>query len=320
MDTKYLEDKWQTINYSSMSDFEFIRIDTVCIPELNIGLNSELNRCLILELPEINNVDFQPKIKQNLTIDFFKDTNYIVIQLTDNNFHDLFNDLIISLYQRIKLMTDVDEYSKELILTFYKWSEFFEDKISDRLSENQIKGLFGELIVLRSLVFDTSSSKVNDVLNSWKGPYDLGHDFVLDQKDIEVKTKINSKTDIGISSEYQLENDFAKELELLVISVENDFVEGFSIKDLIFEIKNQVIEMLGDSSIILKAISQKGLSLKNIHQYDNYRFKPISQVIYKCSGFFPKLIRSNIPLEISNVKYKVKLNTLDEFIISKKDF
>ena len=316
-----LEKMWDRLVYNGSSEFIFTRMDSVCIPELNLGLNSSLDRCLLLELPKDHSVDFQTTVRQNLTLTFFKDTDYIVLQLTDGTYYDLFNDLIISLYQKIYDLSNVAEYSKVFIQTFHKWSEFFEDEKTDRLTREIIKGLFGELLVLKSLVNSSSSSKINDALNSWKGPYDQGHDFVLDDKIIEVKTKDISKVEIGISSEYQLEKELDEKLELLVVSVESEPVNGISIKDLIHEIKNSIIDKLGDCSILLKAIRQKGLTYKNIPEYDNFKFKPINQIVYDCADDdFPKLVKSNTPEALNNIKYNIKISSLNKFIISEKEF
>ena len=171
------------------------------------------------------------------------------------------------------------------------------------------------------MVDQANFSTINDILNSWKGPYDKGHDFEMNTVDIEVKTKDISQHEVNISSEFQLESNFDKNLELCVISVERNLHFGFSLKDLIFEIKKLITDFLGDSSILLKAISQKGLSLKNLEQYDIYRFKPVNVISYNClNDNFPKLIKSNIPKEINSISYNIRLSTLNEFIIDKKDF
>jgi hypothetical protein len=322
IDTKYIEQIWKNLVYSGSSEFEFTRVDNgVAIPEVNIGFNSKHNRCLLLELPKVHKVDFQTSNKQNLTLSFFSDTGYIVLELTDNSYTDLFNDLIISIYQRIYQISDVDEYSKIFIHMFYKWSEFFDDKKSEKLSIDIIKGLYGELFVLKSLLKETNSSHVNDVLDSWKGPYDEGYDFVLDQKNIEVKTKELSKISVQISSEYQLEAENNKKLELLVLSVETNPVKGQSLRLLLSDIKEIIIDKLGDFSIVLTALSQKNISAQNIFQYDNYRFLPIEQIIYNCDDSnFPKLTKSNIPIAIVNLKYTLHLNYLTEFILSIEKF
>ncbi|MCU7835599.1 MAG: PD-(D/E)XK motif protein [gamma proteobacterium symbiont of Taylorina sp.] len=316
-----LDNIWKTFIYSGGSEFEFLRLDSgISIPEINIGLNSKHNRCLLLELPKNHNVDFQTTIKQNLTLSFFYDTDYIVLELTESVYCDLFNDLIISIYQKIYLMSDVDEYSKIFIRMFYKWSEFFIEEKTDKLSQGMIKGLFGELFVLKNLILETNSSHLNDVLNSWKGPFDEGQDFILNKKNIEVKCKNLSTLNIKISSEYQLESEDGKVLELLVLSLENNPIDGQPLSLLLAEVKELVINKLGDYSIILEALSQKNITQHNIFQYDNFRFQVLEQIIYNCNEDFPKLLNSNTPKEINNIKYTLGLSHLNEFILSIKKF
>jgi hypothetical protein len=223
------------------------------------------------------------------------------------------------MYNRIKDLLDVDNYSKEFIQTFYKWSEFFNDKNSLLLSSEIIKGLFGELFLLQSYIDNLKLTNINDILNSWTGPFDKRHDFTFDQKDIEVKTKTESKLDITISSEYQLEKNLDKELELIVISViEND---GYTLQFLIKEIKNKIQLKSGDYTLFLKALNMKGIDLKNVSLYDNYLFKPISQIAYNCTSLsFPKIVKSNISKEISKVKYDLRISALNSFITSKLYF
>lgn len=313
---------WAGLTYTGKSEFEYTRIDNGdSIPEISLGFNSKQNRCLLLELPKIHNVDFQTSVKQNLTMSFFSDTGYIVLELTDSSYTDLFNDLVISIYQRIYQLTDVDEYSKIFIQMFYKWSEFFDDRKSEKLSQDIIKGLFGELFVLKTLIEDSTSSHLNDLLDSWKGPYDKGHDFELDQKNIEVKTKEMSKLSVKISSEYQLEPEADKALELLVLSVETNPEKGQSLRLLFADVKDMIINKMGDVSIVLEALSQKSITAQNIYQYDNYRFEVIEEVAYDCNNpEFPKLTKSNTPKAIGNIQYTLYLSYLNEFIISVKKY
>jgi len=317
-----LKKLWLDLEYTGSSEFEFTRIDNgVSIPEINIGFNSKLNRCLLLELPKVHNVDFQKSVKQNLTLSFFKETGYIVLELVDQSFTDLFDDLIISIYQYIYKLSEVDEYSKIFIQMFYKWSEFFDDKKSEKLSQDLIKGIFGELYILNNLIEVTNSSNLNDLLSAWKGPYDKGHDFELDQKNIEVKTKELSKQSVKISSEYQLELEAMKKLELLVLSVESNTIKAQSLSTLLTDTKTKIINKLGDFSIILTALAQKNITTQNIYMYDNYRFEAINEVIYDCTDeVFPKLIKSNTPQAIGSIQYTLHLSYLDEFILSKRNF
>jgi hypothetical protein len=215
-------------------------------------------------------------------------------------------------------MKNEDDYARYFIQTFHRWSLFFEDRMSDKLTEEEVKGLFGELLVLKFFVKNKGADELDRVIHSWVGPYDDGHDFSFDVYDVEVKTKNFSSLDIIISSEYQLETEIGKGLELYVVSIEYDSETGLSIKDIVLEIKDYIVSNLGDTSVFLKALLQKGLTLSNIHLYDNFRFKPMEIVVYNCcNNKFPKLSRSNIPNEILSVKYKLRTSLLDEFVINK---
>lgn len=316
-----LENIWKILIHSGKNEFEFSSFDEGKseVP-IFIGFNSKNNRCLFLELPMNTKVDFTNSVKENLSLYYFEDTKYIVLELTDNSYFDLFNDLILSIYQRIYNLTDIQKAIDTFVKMFYKWSEFFDDINSNKLSEDSIKGLWGEMFVLKNLIENTESKYLNDVLLSWRGPYNKGHDFEFENKSIEVKTKDVIKQNIIISSEYQLEIENGKDLELLVLSVEKDYLNGKSLSEVFNLIKEIISKRLGDLSIVLDALKQKNITAKNLFEYDNFRFKEIDEVVFNCSEKFPCLKKSKLEQSIHSVKYSLNLNYLTEFIKSKKVF
>ena len=321
MEIQELENKWVSLNETTSAVFKSLRIDGLSVPDLFIGVSTEQNRCLILQLPKNYKPDFQSSVKQNLSLELYEKSRWIVLTLLDEQYHDLFNDLILSLYNKIKDILDPNIYVSELLRTYYKWSEFFVEGLGEGLSDNQIKGMLGELIVLKELLKKSSSLTLNDVLNSWKGPYDTGHDFVGEDKDIEVKTKILGASNIKISSEYQLQSEPGKALELNVVNVSNEPLNGISLGDMVLIIREYVIERLGDYTIVLRALAQKGLTLKTLNSYDNLKFQIVNMVVYECDNEdFPKLIRSELPDSINSVVYNLNINQIENFIISQTTF
>ena len=322
MTSTELKQKWSGLSDNTVtSGFRSLRVSHDCICELFIGVSRENKRSLILALPSNKNLDFKGIQKENLSIEYFREKNLLVLQLIDNDYNDLFDDLILSLYHGIKVISDVDEYSKHFIQAFYRWSEFFEDKKSDLLSEDAIRGLIGELLILKFLIAEPNRPEINFILNSWIGPYDKGNDFELEAKNLEVKTKSPSGIDVQISSEFQFEVLPGKGLELIVVSLLSDFTVGINIRELIFEIKKLVQESSGDNSILWKTLNQKNITSKNVSQYDKYKFKPVNSISYNCTAdSFPKLCRSNIPEQISALKYNLRTNLLESFIIEQRDF
>ena len=317
-----LKQKWSGLSENPVTiGFRSLRISADCICELYLAVSKDVKRCLILSLPINKHLDFKGIQKENLSIEYFREKNLIVLQLNDSDFNDLFDDLILSLYHGIKSISQVDEYSNHFIQSFYRWSEFFEDKKSDMLSEEAIKGIMGELLVLKLLITAPDKPEINFLLKAWTGLYDKGNDFELESKNLEVKAKSPSGIDVRISSEFQLEVSPGKGLELFVVSLLSDFTVGIHIGDLIMEIKKLVQESSGDNTILWKALSQKNITAKNVSQYDRYRFKPVNWISYNCADEnFPKLSRSNIPEEIIGLKYMLRTNLLTSFIIEQSDF
>jgi hypothetical protein len=320
MNKEIIENIWNKIIPSGKGEFEYKLLSKDSIPQLNIGFDKKGNRCLILELPLNFDKPFIQFEKENLSLKYFSKERCLCIILNDNYFLDLFDDLILSIFSKICIISNPVEYSELFTRYFLKWSAFFENKKNDGLSRDQVKGLIGELFYMKNLLLK-SNLNVDDVLLSWRGPYDEGHDFVFEFIDYEIKTIERSKNNVRISSEFQLESESGKKLELVVIFVLNDLIKGISLKKLINEIKTIVLDKFGDNSIFINALAQKGLSTGDLEQYEIFRYTIVEEISYdSSSNSFPKLIRSTIPEQINKVNYKIRLNLIEEFIINKKQF
>jgi hypothetical protein len=320
MNKEIIESIWNKIIPSGEGEFEYKLLSKESIPQLNIGFNKKSQRCLILELPFDFDKPFQQFEKENLSLKYFKKEKCLCIILNDDFFKDLFDDLILSIYSKIYNISNTEEYSELFTRHFFKWSAFFENKKTDGLTRDQVKGLIGELFYLKNLLLN-SELIVDDILHSWRGPYDEGHDFVFEFTDYEIKTIESSKNNVRISSEFQLESENGKELLLVVIFVNTDIKNGLSLKSLINDIKTIVLNKLGDNSIFINALAQKGLTIGDLDQYEIYRYTPIEEISYDSNREnFPKLIRSSISEEINKINYNIRLNLIEEFIINKKQF
>ncbi len=320
MNKEIIENIWSKIIPSGEGEFEYKLLSKESIPQLNIGYNKNSQRCLILELPFDFDKPFQQFEKENLSLKYFKKEKCLCIILNDDFFKDLFDDLILSIYSKIYNISNTEEYSELFTRHFFKWSAFFENKKTDGLTRDQVKGLIGELFYLKNLLLN-SELIIDDILLSWRGPYDEGHDFVFEFTDYEIKTIESSKNNVRISSEFQLESEKGKELELVVISVNLVNENGLSLKSLINDIKTIVLDKLGDNSIFINALAQKGLIIGDLQQYEIYHYTPIEEISYDSNREnFPKLIRSSIPEEINKLNYTIRLNLIEEFIIKKKLF
>ena len=317
MNVEELEIKWNKIHLPKRGSYAYNRIDGVCLPDLHIGISEKGNRCLILVLHPKSKIEFIGNKKENLETYFRKKEKHIVLELTDRFYNRFFVDLVVSLYYRIKDISDDSESARSFISLIQYWSEFLRAKKGVMLSPEAVKGMYGELTYLEYLLNDTDLH-VNDILNSWKGPYDDNHDFHFDEKNIEIKTKTIASNEVHISSEYQLEAVKGKKLELVVISLEEVDVNGDNLNSVLNRIRELVLRNNGDISIIIDALNKKNIEFSTVDVYDSYMFRLNSYEFFNCNDSnFPKLTSKSIGKNLRKVSYRLVLKKLDDKLLIK---
>ncbi len=314
MDLSSLNRKWSNLTTPPSSGYESIRIDGVCLPDLFVGINQEVNRCLILEVPSHVDMKFNRLEKENLRAFFHKQENCIILELLDPFYHELFNELIISLYNVLWEIDDQKKSTEIFIYTVNKWSAFLSSKNKKELSESEVRGLMGELVCLETLVDEGDGQIINSLLSGWTGPFDETYDFDLEDQVIEVKAKAYKSMEVQISNEFQLDPIPTKDLILFVVSL-NPSPTGTSLENLIDSIRNKILSKGGDITIFYTALSEKNLTPFSFSIYDKYRFKiPEFTVFDATSNLFPALRRTDLGNTFRRLRYKLNLENCTDFI------
>ena len=102
MDINILLSRWEDIsNFQEKKGFKALRITYNSVPDLFIAIDKDGFRYLLLYLAPDVDVRVKATDKDKLKLEYLKDTNIISIKLNDLDFKDLFNDLIVSLYNKI---------------------------------------------------------------------------------------------------------------------------------------------------------------------------------------------------------------------------
>jgi len=315
-----IEHRWNSIIFSGLKQYTLLRISSDCVPELYLAIDRNGNRFLILEVPKGLNIKCSDVELQNLSIQWHGETRLIIIGLLNKQFIDLYNDLTLSLYNHIKGINNPETYTTGFIHTFNKWRNFFNDNDNNELSEAELKGIFGELIILNWYLENKDDIETDAILDAWQGPYNSSQDFIFSDFNLEVKTKNEEEPNVRISNEFQLEPEIGKKLEIAIVNVRK-INEGTSLEGLITSIKNKIIEAGGDLSIFFKALLKAGVAGKNVDKYINYKWLAQNVSFYNCNDdLFPKIISSGIATGVSRVKYNLNVSVLAPFLIKKIEF
>jgi len=310
-----LQKKWESIKRSRIDgQYKIIRLTSNTQIRLFVAINEIDDRALMIYSDDIGSIDRSPITKENISLDIKDDA--VVLTLTNSVYQDVFDDLILSIDFTLLSEDRSDNHLSLFITKYVEWSTFFRNGSSQRLSFEQLIGLYGELTVLKQTLLSGGQFIHNDTISSWRGPFGDVHDFVFEEYDMEVKTKLCKTSSINISSKYQLEADGARELKLSIVNLLSDDSKGHALHSLILSIRDILDSGNSDLNILHKALLMFDMTLESSVEYDNYRFTLDSINVYNTMlEGFPKLVTANMAVGISSVRYKLDTKALKPFII-----
>lgn len=234
----------------------------------------------------------------------------LVITLEKYADQDLFNSLCHTLIQSLEKVTDSAAGLSVALNQIKRWKSFLAGRNSRLLTPEEIRGLYGELLFLQSMLEKGFAD--NDAAGSWHGPENCHQDFIFSNTSVEVKTLSGKERNtVHISSEDQLEglcdNLFLKVYRLIEKS---DSEEALSLNDLVRKIED-TIKNPAASQDFLKKLAEAGYI--ELQEYDKPQLRVVEENTYRVSREFPRLIRSEIPEGIIRVGFEIKLEKIEKF-------
>lgn len=204
------------------------------------------------------------------------------------------------------------ESDKSLSLTrvlkrYSAWLKLLQHKNNALLSMTAQKGLIGELLYLKDLI--ERGMPPTEAVTGWVGPDGADQDFVYADGWHEIKTTTTASTEVIISSAEQLGGEETGELVVIRIDKCAPAQTGaFTLYKLVHEILRILNIYAGLADSFMLKLNCAGYI--DMPDYDQQTFVFSSKNKYSVDDKFPKLIRSNIPTEITNLNYALSLPSL----------
>lgn len=234
----------------------------------------------------------------------------LVLTLARHIDSDLFLGLCETLIASLKDVTDPATALAVTLAHLKRWKAFLAGRNARLLSPEEVRGLFGELHVLRTLYQDTLTQAA--AVDAWCGPDDSHQDFIFGNRAIEVKSLSGrERSTVRISSEDQLES-LVDELFLLTqrLSDMPNAQHALSLNGIIALIERE----LTDAEAIEQFTDKlAGMGYAPLSDYDSPHFVVGGLQGYRVTDKFPRLIRSALPSGIAKVSYNVMLEAIAPF-------
>ena len=192
-----------------------------------------------------------------------------------------------------------------------RWRRLLETGTS-ALSITELRGLLGELIVLRHCLDVWAPA---EVVEGWVGPLEAPQDFVLPSLWIEAKATYPSASVIRISSVDQLDVAGRMVLAVATLTTLPSEVEGFSLASLVDEIRQRLTRASAygaalefDSRLAAGGFADGSAYGRPMFRLDDLRFFGIGEG-------FPLIRRSDLPAGVAEASYEIELGACSAFQI-----
>lgn len=232
----------------------------------------------------------------------------LVLSLTDpkciRQFCAFCNDIVDS---TISIKSNDNSGYDTICNLYLTWQKMFRVNPS-LLSENEIKGLIGELLFLKDELIPMYG--VSRALTAWTGPDATKKDFSINGSWYEIKAVDDSKNSVRISSIEQLESDFVGQLVIYRLEKMAPSFIGISLNQLVESVMS-IIPSLIDKDLFAEKLSNVKYSSKI--QYDSYIYVVKAIDRFCVSDTFPRLERKNLHKAINSATYELTISELSDY-------
>ncbi|MET1172934.1 PD-(D/E)XK motif protein [Paenibacillus amylolyticus] len=239
---------------------------------------------------------------------------FILITCTDNSGNKGFNLIASDVLQNLEGgMVPSDAVAR----TLEKWRKFWGGASRQIFSEEQIKGLFGELWFLLVWLLPKD---LNWVV-CWVGPCGHRNDFEKSNTAIEVKTTSSIRGHIHrINGLDQLDPPEVGVLYCFSLRLRREGSAVNTLPLLISKIKSQLATNQSLLELFEERLASIGYSSVHDEAYSEYKYRTIDERLYVVNDHFPRLFQSlfnpRIPNGVERIDYDVNLEVCRESVVS----
>lgn len=238
------------------------------------------------------------------------------LEVVDKSYRDLFLAVSSDILDKMLEVHDEQKAVAVLQLRIEHWKRFLEASGATGLSSSEQIGLFGELLLLRTLIAIPQFS--DRALASWQGPKRANQDFMHGGRAIEVKTSAgNEPTRVRIANERQLDSLGLSSLVLCHVRVDRRNQVGKSLPVLVDEISSMISSHLVPS--FLDSLVDAGYHDSQKHLYADIGFVERDRNYYQVRDGFPRITSSDLRIGVSEVSYIIDLSAASSLRTSESE-
>ncbi len=233
----------------------------------------------------------------------------LFVGLKDLSFLDLFEMLGADMIESVGRASGGAEILKSVNRCVDRWRRFVERR-GEPLTEEEVRGLIGELVVLARCVRRFGSDVA---LTAWTGPDDGLRDFELPDVSVEVKTfQGDNAATVLIAPPDQLDVVAERPVFLCAVRVTPSESHGSALPDFAANVATVIGNEPGALNHLEDRLAAGGYLQVHAPLYLK-RFVAGPVLMFAVTPRFPRIRSVDVPLGVLNVRFALSLAALDSY-------
>ena len=302
----------------------FMGVEGYDLPMMSLcGLRQGLPSLLIIVRDDVVIPDFTSSEAVNVSVeDHGEGGAYLFLTVTDVEYEDLFGKFCADLLSVMDGVTSPSAALSRLARRYAAWRSFWRNK-HGAMSENQVRGLAGELLYFRRCLDDGMSP--TKLTAGWLGPEGGDQDFVFKDSWAEIKTVRQAASEVEIASLEQLVNPSSVEEDgevdgrLVVIRLHGapSGENSFTLSELYEDVLKRLADYPRETERFMTSVDLTGADMQNGDRETKLRLQVVEWSVYQVNKEgFPRIVRDDkLPSAVTKLRYKLSIPALDPWKI-----
>ncbi len=234
----------------------------------------------------------------------------VSIVLEGSAYRDLFALLAAEVQQCVAKATSAEQAVTAIGACVKRWQRFVQRRGGRALSDEEVRGLIGELAIVARLISKFGSRQA---VVMWKGPLDALRDFDLPDACIEAKTyKASVGASIWINDPQQLD-DAAIRPVYLGVSRLASATRGKNLPEFISAVMAMLQSEPEARDLFLQRLAEAGYMQAQEREYTQDRYVIEAVNAYKVEPGFPRIAASQVPPGVEKVRFSISIAAIQQW-------
>lgn len=237
----------------------------------------------------------------------------VVIRLTDEEQRAVFHRFCVDIVDATHPAQSEAEAVERFLVRTWRWHRLLRGGGDGRLSQEEQKGLIGELCVLERHLLPVVGPA--EAVQAWVGPMDAPKDFHVGQVAVEAKTRSPHVPAVRISSAEQLDVSGDTRLFLHVTEVSeasSEHSSSVTITDIATRVRDSIVAL----DIFAATHFEERLSATGFDWNDDYSDSPWmigDESVFDVRENFPRITPEMYPAGVKDLHYTITLSRCEGF-------